>query len=464
MVDRRVTKKKPSPLAVLGNVFLAIVLAVSLMPSYSAFGDSTNVGDVQTEELTDVQQAEDAVDTQVDQQESVQAEEPVDVRVEAMAAGAAAKSSDAQTESYVGMDMTGGQTWMVGVTVTSPSGGLPSADDGAYVSCEPVAADELSAAVAAAYDGQPGYAVALRLKVVGPDGSEAALPEGCSVRVRLIDGNGGASPKAFSLAGGALSALASYDYAGDDGMAAPGQMFDVAVAGAAALLAAPIAWVDTAGLTEKGAETTLSPGTYSVCANLFVKGEDNLILSGITAYLTGSSIPPTMPCRTNNATLVVGEDKSLTLKLDLDTVPAEVFTLQDIQSGDDVEVLSTVRGVGPNYDKYVSTGDPSVYRSDRIKSLSLKLNNAKGEYSFGACTEFPTLIGRDMNMPLTLSVDFSSAKKAFDPGDGKTSSRRLSLIPLQALVPMSKQRKLLSGKSSRRLIFPSPPIRKILLR
>ena len=329
------------------------------------------------------------------------------------------EKSLSQTESYVGMDMNSGQTWMVGVTVTSPSGGLPSADDGAYVSCEPVAADELSAAVAAAYDGQPGYAVALRLKVVGPDGSEAALPEGCSVRVRLIDGNGGASPKAFSLAGGALSALASYDYAGDDGMAAPGQMFDVAVDGDAALLAAPIAWVDTAGLTEKGAETTLSPGTYSVCANLFVKGEDNLILSGITAYLTGSSIPPTMPCRTNNATLVVGEDKSLTLKLDLDTVPAEVFTLQDIQSGDDVEVLSTVRGVGPNYDKYVSTGDPSVYRSDRIKSLSLKLNNAKGEYSFGACTEFPTLIGRDMNMPLTLSVDFSSAKKAFDPGDGK---------------------------------------------
>ena len=330
------------------------------------------------------------------------------------------EKSLSQTESYVGMDMAGGQTWMVGVTVTSPSGGLPSADDGAYVSCEPVAADELSAAVAAAYDGQPGYAVALRLKVVGPDGSEAALPEGCSVRARLIDGNGGASPKAFSLAGGALSALASYDYAGDDGLAVPGQMFDVAVDGDAALLAAPIAWVDTAGLTEKGAETTLSPGTYSVCANLFVKGEDNLILSGITAYLTGSSIPPTMPCRTNNATLVVGEDKSLTLKLDLDTVPAEVFTLQDIQSGDDVEVLSTVRGVGPNYDKYVSTGDPSVYRSDRIKSLSLKLNNAKGEYSFGACTEFPTLIGRDMNMPLTLSVDFSSAKKAFDPGDGKT--------------------------------------------
>ena len=271
MVDRRVTKKKPSPLTALGNVFLAIVLAVSLMPSYSAFGDSENASDAQTEELTDVQQAEDAVDTQVDQQESVQAEESVDVRVEAMAAGVAAKSSDAQTESYVGMDMTGGQTWMVGVTVTSPSGGLPSADDGAYVSCEPVAADELSAAVAAAYDGQPGYAVALRLKVVGPDGSEAALPEGCSVRVRLIDGNGGASPKAFSLAGGALSALASYDYAGDDGMAAPGQMFDVAVDGDAALLAAPIAWVDTAGLTEKGTETTLSPGTYSVCANLFVK-------------------------------------------------------------------------------------------------------------------------------------------------------------------------------------------------
>ena len=105
------------------------------------------------------------------------------------------EKSLSQTESYVGMDMTFEQTWMVGVTVTSPSGGLPSADDGAYVSCEPVAADELSAAVAAAYDGQPGYAVALRLKVVGPDGSEAALPEGCSV---------GASPKAFSLAGGAL--------------------------------------------------------------------------------------------------------------------------------------------------------------------------------------------------------------------------------------------------------------------
>ena len=82
MVDRRVTKKKPSPLAALGNVFLAIVLAVSLMPSYSAFGDSENASDAQTEELTDVQQAEDAVDTQVDQQESVQAEESVDVQAD----------------------------------------------------------------------------------------------------------------------------------------------------------------------------------------------------------------------------------------------------------------------------------------------------------------------------------------------------------------------------------------------
>ena len=53
MVDRRTTKKKPSPLAALGNVFLAIVLAVSLMPSYSAYGDSAGRTDNQVEEQTD---------------------------------------------------------------------------------------------------------------------------------------------------------------------------------------------------------------------------------------------------------------------------------------------------------------------------------------------------------------------------------------------------------------------------
>ena len=53
MVDRRTTKKKPSPLAALGNVFLAIVLAVSLMPSYSAYGDSAGRTDNQVEEQVD---------------------------------------------------------------------------------------------------------------------------------------------------------------------------------------------------------------------------------------------------------------------------------------------------------------------------------------------------------------------------------------------------------------------------
>ncbi|MBQ9065953.1 MAG: hypothetical protein IJ133_00295 [Clostridia bacterium] len=59
-------------------------------------------------------------------------------------------------------------------------------------------------------------------------------------------------------------------------------------------------------------ETTFVPGTYTVTANLVIDGSENQILKGWTAYLTNSAVPPTSPV-SDNATLVVGEDGSLTL-------------------------------------------------------------------------------------------------------------------------------------------------------
>ena len=163
----------------------------------------------------------------------------------------------------------------------------------------------------------------------------------------------------------------------------------------------------------------LAPGTYQITANLYLPGELNTELPGTTAYLTNPNNPlgigghngiPTDPVA-DNATLVVGKDGKKTVILD---VVNPVFTLQRITAGADISILGAVR------DSEIYTGvSQSASRTGRITKLYLELKSNKGLYQFGDCTEFPTLLEVDWNVPLQLSVDFTGARKTSDSTEVK---------------------------------------------
>lgn len=163
----------------------------------------------------------------------------------------------------------------------------------------------------------------------------------------------------------------------------------------------------------------LKAGTYKVTANLYIPGELNKQLPGTTAYMTNPKNPlgiggheglPTDPVK-DNATLVVDKKGGKTVIVD---VVNPVFTLQKITDGKKIKVLSAV------WDKETYTGTAGkTSRTGRITKLYLKLEDNSGVYQFGDCTEFPTLLEEDWNVPLQLGVDFTSAKKTSDSTEVK---------------------------------------------
>ena len=163
----------------------------------------------------------------------------------------------------------------------------------------------------------------------------------------------------------------------------------------------------------------LKAGTYKVTANLYIPGELNKQLPGTTAYMTNPKNPlgiggheglPTDPVK-DNATLVVDAKGGKTVIVD---VVNPVFTLQKITDGKKIKVLSAV------WDKETYTGTAGkASRAGRITKLYLKLEDNSGVYQFGDCTEFPTLLEEDWNVPLQLGVDFTSAKKTSDSTEVK---------------------------------------------
>lgn len=163
----------------------------------------------------------------------------------------------------------------------------------------------------------------------------------------------------------------------------------------------------------------LKAGTYKITANLYIPGELNKQLPGTTAYMTNPKNPlgiggheglPTVPVK-DNATLVVDKKGGKTVIVD---VVNPVFTLQKITDGKKIKVLSAV------WDKETYTGTAGkASRTGRITKLYLKLEDNSGVYQFGDCTEFPTLLEEDWNVPLQLGVDFTSAKKTSDSTEVK---------------------------------------------
>ena len=152
----------------------------------------------------------------------------------------------------------------------------------------------------------------------------------------------------------------------------------------------------------------LEEGRYYITANIFVKAEDNPIL-GIKAYMTNPAVPPTSPM-TKNAIMEVDSTGKPTFTID---VANTVFSLQEINDGTDVHILSCDYGL----DEGVTTS-PYGDHGGRVKSIVCTVDNLSGAYTFGDCVEYPQPLKEDQTWPLQLEVDFSSAARILD-GEGE---------------------------------------------
>lgn len=179
------------------------------------------------------------------------------------------------------------------------------------------------------------------------------------------------------------------------------------------LLSLLMACAVTIGAAPAALAANTAEQTYTVTANLMLPGELNTRLPGVTAYMTNGNNPlgeggyeakaPTEPV-SNNATVTQSSDGTLTLTLPL---PNPVFTLQSIGGSSNATITDTVRDSAT----YTST-DGKVTREGRITQLTIKLNDRSGTYVFNNCVEFPTLLGVDWTVPLTLAVDLSGVPEA----------------------------------------------------
>lgn len=152
--------------------------------------------------------------------------------------------------------------------------------------------------------------------------------------------------------------------------------------------------------------------TYTVTANLSVPGNLNKQLPGVTAYMTNGNNPlglggyeavaPTTPV-SNNATLTVTDSGELKLSLN---VPNPVFTLQKIDGGTNAVVTDTKK----DSEVYANL-DQTASRTGRITDLEISLKDNSGTYVFNDCVEFPTLLGYDWTVPLTLEVAIPAEAK-----------------------------------------------------
>ena len=147
--------------------------------------------------------------------------------------------------------------------------------------------------------------------------------------------------------------------------------------------------------------------TTAVTANLSVPGELNTQLPGVTAYMTNGNNPlglggyeavaPTEPVA-DNAKLTVTSSGAMTLELN---IPNPVFTLQQIDGCSNATIVKAIRD-----NEIYSSG--AEEREGRITDVTIELNDNSGVYVFEDCVEFPTLLGVDWTVPLTLEVDLSN--------------------------------------------------------
>lgn len=158
----------------------------------------------------------------------------------------------------------------------------------------------------------------------------------------------------------------------------------------------------------------LAAGTYTVSANISM-----MTPIGIVAYATNPKNPlgiggpsgiPNAPA-SNNATLIVAEDGSVTVTLPLVN---PVFTIQKIGSSSNATLTaSQTKGLEYLDDAYKKEVNDVGY-STRISSITVALGDQSGSYVFGGCAEYATALrslpnfnNGKLSQDLTLTVDFS---------------------------------------------------------
>ena len=301
-----------------------------------------------------------------------------------------------EKHQYVYTDTTG--AWAVEINTGSSSmpkdalSGDPSMSFAEFTSANNDLKDEIGKALSTLYDGDLSFEAGT-LKIQGLD----SLPGDSEVSIWRMGCMSNKAWKGYTFADGKLSQVG--------GM---GTYFETSsYSFGSATLGGTVVLIDTSGLTEK-----LQPGTYTITANPYIPGSDNVVLEGVSVYLASPAFPPTMPA-SNNATLTVAEDGTKYLTIKFDNTAGDIFTQQNIEGGDGVEVIEAHRN-----DTLYEGPDGATSANGRIDRLELKLLNDSGEYSFSNCQQFPTIIGKFTNMQVRLSVDFSSAVRTYVPDDG----------------------------------------------
>ena len=305
-------------------------------------------------------------------------------------------SSEKSNHVYLAAD----GSWVVEVKTASTDmpedayGSNPS-----LVGVEKVGDDERSAIsreLSKSYDSQSFDFDAVRLSI----GGLSSMPDDAEVSVWALGRSSNRQWSGYAFSDGKLSAageFGSYYLTGDNAYAFAGASLD----GAFVVLDA----------TDLKGYSALEAGTYTITANPYIKGTNNIVIPGLQVFLASPAFPPTVPA-SNNATLVVDEDGRYFLKIKLDNASSSIFTQQSITSGDDVKVLDFHRD-----EQVYQSADGTKSVEGRIDYLEVELLNKSGEYSFGECSQWPTPLGIYTDMQVDLSVDFSSAKRQFAPGE-----------------------------------------------
>ena len=302
----------------------------------------------------------------------------------------------AEKQQYIYTDING--AWAVEIRTGSsamPKDALsqdPSMAFAEFVSASDEQEEQIEKALAALYSGDLSFEAGT-LKIRGL----TSLPHDAEVSIWRMGCSSNKAWKGFTFSDGKVT------QAGGAGTYFETSSYSFGLA----TLDDTLVLLDATNLTEQ-----LQPGTYTVTANPYIPGSDNVVLEGVSVYLASPAFPPTMPA-SNNATLTVAEDGTKYLTIKFDNTAGDIFTQQNIESGDGVEVVEAHRN-----DTRYEGPDGKTYAEGRIDRLELKLLNDSGEYSFSNCKQFPTIIGTFTEMQVRLSVDFSSAVRAYTPDGG----------------------------------------------
>ena len=152
---------------------------------------------------------------------------------------------------------------------------------------------------------------------------------------------------------------------------------------------------DASKLSEK-TDDTLEAGTYTVTANLYIPGAENIVIPGVQVYMLCPTFAPTIPV-SDNAKMVVDENGNKTISFVLDNGPSDVITLQDIAGAPGETEVSNVQRVKEDV-LYGTEASTNTKCYGRVGSFDVKLLNDSGDYSFTSYKEFPTPLSRYTTM------------------------------------------------------------------